>query len=344
MLSSDELSLKLEKTSINSTFESSIIAHWSLNSSPSFEYWNPSLSFDQISSLLNCLVLNVDKSKLPKLKSSLPKLITLSPYVKIVSPECKPNLLFLILSILYKNKSDTSSEQSLLKSLNSFDIFIPRNRLNAICKEFISEDWEIFASKPYISSPLFIDRIKSYETNPGSIGMLFESNIIDKEYHRSYVSQKVVIGNISIACTGEIDCFDDETILEVKSRPAWAKSNDSRIHDNWVQSKLAGVDYILTGSFNSVGNTNRGPVAFKTSDFERLSLNEYANKVKDKTSAFEYCEDVLCTILKSCKDVGVVYHITGRRGKPCTISKCKNQFAIDQVVVENCVKVIMNIP
>jgi hypothetical protein len=54
--------------------------------------------------------------------------------------------------------------------------------------------------------PLFMDRKSSYSTNPGSIGMLFETKVITPApHHRYYGVFSVQVNDLRVCMTGEVD-------------------------------------------------------------------------------------------------------------------------------------------
>jgi hypothetical protein len=239
----EELAASLDKALRVSDFTSSHLTYAAWRKAPSADLTSARLKKERIATeMANNLVIDV--------------------------PEIKPNLLMITMSIFLrqlnsKNAPKTSNE--LMQSLNEFDIILPRNPLLKIMSESRDENWEIYCCKPSSSWPLFIDRTKSYTTNPGQIGALFElamTTTVDK-YHKVYAVTRGNLGGIRLALTGEIDCIDSSgKPVEVKSRPAWAPFDNSRSLDSWIQSTLAGICTIVTGSFTSA--QRNGPVTFNS--------------------------------------------------------------------------------
>lgn len=148
---------------------------------------------------------------------------------------------------------ESVSEASLLNSLNEYRIIMPRNPLKKIMSASF-ESWEVLAYQPSRDGPLFIDRFKSYPTNDGTVGILFEAAMttapVRFTYHRVYAVSRTTIGDMSVLLTGEVDCVDENSdIVELKTKPVDARSAGKRKMDNWIQSKLIGTKTIVTGSF-----------------------------------------------------------------------------------------------
>jgi len=205
-----------------------------------------------------------------------------------------------------------------MSALKHYDIIMPRKPLSVLINCAMN-DFDTFAFRPYEGSPLMIDRTSSYSTNPGSVGMLFESFLISqpkKQLHRTYGICKVELSNaVNILVTAEIDAIDSETgsPVEIKTKPAWANSRD-RALQTWAQASIANVQTIVTGSWERGRGDRHGPVTFQTErNIEYQTLDNYGQYIQGKVDGLENAVEVLRVIMNTCTDVGCVYRVSGSR-------------------------------
>jgi hypothetical protein len=119
-----------------------------------------------------------------------------------------------------------------------------------------------------------MDRKSSYSTNPGSVGMLFESRVVSStDIHRNYGVFSVRLDDLCVCMTGEVDGVNQKTgfalylkslrnPIEIKTRPQSARQDPKREFDTFLQSHLASVESIMTAGFTPVGRGKDGPVQF----------------------------------------------------------------------------------
>lgn len=350
--------LKIESKindSIQDLYEHKTLQFAAWTSPPTLAHVAPLQSVDDIQALIRegPLLLKADTEQMPKL---LPKrTIVVNPCQKRVPPEPKPNLLVITLLILdhcrRQNPKKQLKKADALKALREFDVIMPRNPLKKIMSSSMSkQQWMVYAMRPTADLPMYINRVRSYETNPSSIGMLFEKACCSSPevgYHRIYSVGRGTFrttqqGGLVIGLTGELDGLDTNGhALEIKTRPAWARPgsiHDGRVLDTWIQSVLAGVGTIVTGSFNQTRGDRTAPVIFSASKITHQSLDEFSKTVRGKTEALEYGEQVLSCIMKECTEVGTVYEISGSYDSDIEIQKLNDdtEFPITKETIENC--------
>lgn len=270
----------------------------------------PKSSYRSIKEILDCLlnqelILNINPNTIPRLQlmNALPKEFVIIPYNKTMPPENKPSLFVMIMSLFLneiKKTSQTSISNNdtkinnLLLHLNKYNIITPRNPIKKMISAMKSgQSWSMIASRPIRDGPIYLDRVESYKSNAGTIGMLFEKSMIipsNIDYHRVYVITEGDLilnddynttNDMKILMTGEVDCIDSETFLpvELKSKPSWIHNDNDRLFDNWFQSKLAGISTIVTGGFTCERGSRNGPVTFAKRNINYQSMEQYGTNI-----------------------------------------------------------------
>ena len=303
---------------------------------PPFLFASENITSEEIFSILSeNLHINANARDISQLivKSKLTSNMRIVPFQDIKGPESKPNLLCAISAILYNHLLATSSNTTILSSSDSlssetskllqdslysqFDIICPRNPLKKLMTTSCDEEWELFACRPAIGSPLMLERTEGYDSNHGSIGMQFEKLMVSssiRSYNRVYTVNKLICGSsIRIGLTGEIDGVDSQgNPIEIKSKPFWVQSSYDRNLATAVQSKLGNVETIVTGGFSAQKGVKNGPVMFELRNIVYQSLNDFCNRNVQSGSlnaSFQYTNYVLQYLMDNCTEVGVIYHI-----------------------------------
>lgn len=215
-----------------------------------------------------------------------------------------------------KEKGFTSTDDELLRSLAKYDVVIPRHPLKKLLSASSREPWKVFAFKPRQDGPLFIERSDRYRVEEGNVGALFEkqmTNRADCKFNRTYSVSCASLGNFQLALTGEVDCLDSAGVLvEIKSKPAWVKPDPARELSTWMQSKLIGVETIVTGGFTTTRGRRDGPVTFSKANIQYESLARFGSRVDAgaKNHAMQVMHDVISKLVQTCKRVGVLYVVT----------------------------------
>ena len=222
-------------------------------------------------------------------------------------------------------------------ALHDVDFVLPRNPIK---KALFSDDgWKFFVCKPLENGPFFIERPELYETNIGTIGHLYEKNIVDKEecpFSRCYA---IVRGNLSgkrLLLTGEVDAVDDNGPVEIKTRPAWAQYS-GRDLETLLQSTLGCVKTIVTGVFLEKGKKSLFPAermrVVPTEVFGEKLLTSLTKKL-DRAS------DIFDAIKTTCKPE-IVYAVEGNH-ETMKITPVERNFPVDRTILANlaraCVK------
>lgn len=330
------ISIELEKLSLKEEFQ--IFVAWKLV--PNKEFLLSSLTPEEIKNILKSyLELNVSVENMPKLNVPDHDLL-LTPFKKIVPAEPKPNLLILLLALL-KNEIRFSPcvSKELIKSFNArYDVIAPRNPLIKIITS--DDQWTVYCFKPTQGSPLFIEREKSYDNNPGRIGNLFTSALIKEspqKYNRFYTVREAKIGDINIALTGEIDCVDGNgRPIEIRAKPIWKSENINYLKRTFLQSKLGGCSKVATGQFTKPRAFD-APAKFKK---KFIQIQDLADKAGQFDGAFEYLIECLNKMIEKCH-VGKVYKVSGTKGRPIDIEQDENfSFPVSVELINNCAEVI----
>lgn len=344
----DDLLHTLDSLSVKDGLDSILVAYSAWKTPPEHRFVSPDLSVQEIVDIITgALAIDVDPCDVSQLvpKRSLPSSFQIRTFCDPLAPESKPNLLIIIATLFkkYRDAHPKCSEAELIASLGkSYDIIAPRNPIKKISSISKGEAWEVYASKPLIDGPLFIDRTASYSQDIGSIGNQFETKVSTKseKYDRVYAVQSSHLNRLRIVLTGEIDCIDpvEGGAVEIKSRPGWAPLDQVRLLDTYIQSKFAGVKTIVTGNFISQRGVRNGPVTFLSRNIQYQTIKEYARQVDGAENCFDYTEKVMRKAMQECKEVGVIYKITGCRSGAIAVSKCNAPFAISSSVISNCAK------
>jgi hypothetical protein len=185
-------------------------------------HMSPSITVEEIRHMLQHeLHVETKTRDLPSLHKSPRLPMVLKTFDEPVKPALKPNLLMIVLKVMMEHLRVNQlslapilvTEANLLENLGTHDIIVPRKVLKSIITAAGgSEPWECFGCRPSEKSPLFLDRTELYDTNAGSVGMLFERAMIASpgRYERVYIVSRITLDGISCVLSGEIDAFDDE--------------------------------------------------------------------------------------------------------------------------------------
>jgi hypothetical protein len=334
----DDLFAKLNvqpaaKGTVDFSSEHVVFTAW--KAKPSQTHVSPKLDRDQLRRILEeDLEVDSDPAGIAQLKTAVTTAIQFQPFARHVDPEAKPNLLVLVSSIFHRYLQDhtNATPDQLVSSLQAFDVLMPRNPLKKVLAAALprGETWEVFAMRPLADGPLFVERTKSYSTNPGSVGMLFEREMTTQpaigKYHRVYAVRAGQFGQLKIALTGEVDCVHpaNSTVVEIKSKPEWARRDETRDLETYIQCKLAGVETLVTGKFSSTRGIRNGPVTFHRRNTTFQHVDSFAADLLDKSiAAFAYGQRTLQTIDDGCTKAGQVYYASGQFGRPTKIRVAK---------------------
>jgi hypothetical protein len=252
-----------------------------------------------------------------KEQKSLPKVMRITPFVQNVPAEPKPNMLMAVASLLthQKKRLPEATAEELVSSLGKYDVVIPRKPLQKLLS-LNSEEFQTYAFRPSKEAPLFIDRVFGYSTNPGTVGMQFEKNIVnppETKLHRTYGIFQVDLSDRKLIVTGEVDGINTQsgTPIEIKTKPAWARPDAARLLQSWAQCAIANVDTVVTGSFSAQRGVRNGPVTFDTSyNVVYEPFSQFARKVYNKERGLKNALDILDQVLETCHQVGVVYRVS----------------------------------
>ena len=332
----DSLLDKMDCLSVAS-LTSKVLLYTAWLSNPKDTFLSPTQSKEELAIILkDYLKINLKLTELPTLipKDSLPLFIKVNPYKSQVPPEPKPNMLLAVASLFNHLKKTQSA--ALLESLNAFDIVMPRKPLKCLLSFNLTE-FQTYAFRPYAGSPLFLDRISSYPTNPGSVGMQFEKLIVIKPpraLHRAYGIFHVKVDKMNILVTGEVDGVDEfGNPIEVKTKPSYVKP--TRLLQNWAQSAIGNVSTIVTGEF--ISTKSRAVVFDTVKSIQYQTLEEYSSSLLDQENAVTNAETLLDAVLTDCKKVGVVYRVSGSASGSVIckeLSRGEYEFPISKMIIE----------
>lgn len=261
--------------------------------------------------LENYLVPVLKASDLPVVKNPiLPSPMTIQPYNKRTEPTPKPNLLLIVASCFAcKRVSDIDSGW---RALSSYTVIVPRKVLTTILAG--KDEVKAFAWRPHSGAPVFIDRESSYSTNPGSIGMQFESGLVEKrsKHFRFYTVSEVDLDEMKIAVSGEVDAVDDSgRPIEIKARPSWARPNAARDFDVWLQATVGAVERIISGGFTATRGVYDGPVTFDKKNVTDRHPNQYHQVCKAEIRHLENGTKFLKEVIQGVETIGKVYKLSG---------------------------------
>jgi hypothetical protein len=310
----DSLLDKMDCLSVAS-LTSKVLLYTAWLSNPKDTFLSPTQSKEELSIILrDYLKINLKLTELPTLIRSdeLPLIIKIKPFVTEMPPEAKPNLLLAVASFFRYKK--LQPDIAALDCLNVYDIIMPRKPLKALISSM--DEFVTFAYRPYEESPLFIDRVSSYTTNPGAIGVIFGERMVNAPstpLKRVYGVFDVQIAKLKLLVTAEIDAIDERgNPVELKSKPLWAKPLPNRLLQNWAQCAIANIGTVVTGEFTTQRGVRNSAVQFETSNNVKYqSLAQYASSLNRKEEAIANAEQVLSKILDECTRVGTVYRVSG---------------------------------
>ena len=297
----------------------------------------------------NNLNLNVKAKEIPRIKYPLRNPMYIKSFNGKSHPEPKPNLLTIILSLLSNSTTPRPkiSKADMVSTFNQFDIIMPRNPLKKVMS-LPAEFWELYVYRPSADLPVFVDRVQVYAPNRGTIGNQFEKQMtfLDKrqeKYHKIYSISRTMLDDVCLCLTGEIDAVDEKGVpVEIKSRPAWAAPDSDRAINTWIQSRLSGVEKIVTGSFQSKQNT----VRFTPHNIVQQSIDEFERDQiapKDLEDTIEYGASVLKEIQTKCNKIETLYLVSGKRGNDIRIqekSSSDYEFPISKEMLDLCIESI----
>ncbi|ORY47379.1 hypothetical protein BCR33DRAFT_848727 [Rhizoclosmatium globosum] len=289
---------------------------------PITEDTHPSLTQEHIKKLLSeRLSLDANPANFPRLNKR-PRDTVVQTHRDVLPPEPKPSILIMLLHEYKRIKQENPaySAESIMEEFDaSFDVIIPRN---VLLKIMTNSEWSVFAVRITSSGPLFIDRTESYSSNPGSAGHMFEQvisisppNCPTPPFHRIYAISSVAFSpRLRTLLSGEVDCVDESlTPVEVTTKPSWVPSDATRLLSTYIQSLLIGVQTIVTGGFDTVPPRGSGKLVFGANKVQFESAEKVRmNLDKDAVEAcFEVGQTVLEHVKSACKQLGVVYKISG---------------------------------
>ena len=332
---------------------------WRVN--PTIHHMNSKLSTSEIIRILTIdAELDIPCRNLPQLKKFIPKKISITRYDKQdESNNGKPNLLITLATLFYDiiKKTNNINIDSILSVLGTnINIITQRNSMKMIFSYYFDrkEDWSIYVCQPISNGPIYIERTESYIVNEGTIGNQFERAVTSKGvFNRVYAVTKGLLGDISIAFTGEIDaCTHNDQALEIKSKPHWFNKDTDRDLTNFIQSSLSGTNFILTGGFKNDKNDCEGPVVFSKKNILLQTLDEFCESHKNindeiKNNIYNYGANILTKIKAACETVGVVYEIKSMKDDMNSIHiRQLNRdfdFPINETIIRNTAEAVISI-
>ena len=324
---------------------------------PNEHHMKSSLTTSEIIEIFtNDCKLDVNHSSIPHL-TRLPSKLVIQPYKKIEKPTAKPNLLVAIASVIYdiiKTTNNSDIDSILLKLTEATDIITQRNPIKKIFSYLYDrkEEWKVYACQPVPNGPVFIERTEIYSVNMGTIGNQFESAITSHgTYERVYAISKGILKNLNIVMTGEIDAYDDDSAIEIKTKPAWLHGSSDRDISNWIQSSLTGTEKFLTAGYYTDKNDKKGPVSFLKNNIIMQSLDEYCQHHKSvfsdnkRNKIYRYGSDILHKIKNACTKVGTVYEISCDKNdiNNIFIKEMDDAFPINENIIRNTCEAIATI-
>ncbi|KAJ3121516.1 hypothetical protein HK098_003617 [Nowakowskiella sp. JEL0407] len=233
-----------------------------------------------------------------------------------------------------KKKSDGKvTKADLLNALKEYDVLIPRNPLRSIISK---EPWSVVA----------VNRIRTYNPTPGSIGTLFEKEItVPSDYHRVYAVGRATFSgtkksDLKVGLTGEIDSVDGNgNLVEIKTKGSWCRENVAVKCCTWMQSMLGGVETIVRGVYSQERGNRYGVATFKRENIYNQTIEEFGRHIPGKYESLDYAGDVLRKIVARVKKLGVVYEISGGQNDEIRIIEIIKTFLISKETILNCIAV-----
>jgi hypothetical protein len=225
-------------------------------------------------------------------------------------------LIFSHFSSFFDCASGVIDVDGLIKSLSNYDIVISGSELTSLLSLRISlkkapPSWKVHASRPLQHGPLFITSLKENgdRSTTGGLAKQFRHAIITPgRYHRITSIRRLVIGGLRILVAGHIDALDPETLVpcHVQVRPDWGRRDNARMLMIWQQSKISGVEKVVTGIYKtreiaeSEIATAPPLMTFSRREVRWETLKGFGKDLRYRSESILYLQEVLAFAVEKC--------------------------------------------
>jgi hypothetical protein len=228
----------------------------------------------------------------------------------------------------------------LIDLILEYDIVIGGSELTSLLSLRLSlkkspPGWKLYASRPLPLGPLFIDSIKENgeSSTSGGIHAQFRHAIINPgKFERLNSIRRLKIGDLTVLVAGDIDALDPDTHVpcHVFARPDWGRRDNARMLSIWHQSKISGVEKVVTGIYKTretlvePGATIASPLmTFPRRDIRRETLKGFGQDLKYRAESILYLKETISFLIANCTGPSCgsdrIWKIKGRVGKETTV-------------------------
>jgi len=235
--------------------------------------------------------------------------------------EFKPTLLVALLAAMRHGAGEQGSPEA---ALNQYSLVTARKQLKALMTMGEYGSLLLYAYRPAESAPLLLERGRTYEEQPHSVGAQWERKVMikgEEAEHLTSVYNLVtgLIGGERVLLTGELDGVDDDQQpLEVTTSPLGSVQDEQRLLERWTQSYLCAVPRLLRASFQK-GMAQDNPSVFAPSNVDITPISELPVEAHLKERGFARVA-ALIRMLKGCVRVGEYYQVMILQGR-VTVSR-----------------------